>query len=1450
MAKEPEAAGYKEDPEAASPVKQATADGLGAEKAVAAPGLSPTSIGRVDVDNRRGSAALENVMMNDFPTDIQVQDSKEVLVTGSSGVLAASATSAQALKHFQTAAAFLQANTSAGPRLNAVRAVVNASKERKISWQPASLRMRYNERVRFQWKMVAACYPDKVDQMKVQQVERDGTLIKDLVEEPAGSRQTHIDLEEREDAVNYDLHVRFTLPGCDPDTCRIHVYSPHDRTESLKRGTCRVVEVGLFAAIGIGTAYGTVGYVKDGKYLDTFFSCKDFAEYCSTTSMLKEVMMNTAAPPFCMAALILIGILLNSAKNLVKPLPTLSSFGRGFKRPYVTRWRGVVGVSLLLPIFGICVDWRLNSKLTEGIGSLLVVFDEFVQELLDDGFTVLVSAKALLDTAESVPGLKGAVTSDTLASVVSYEGRARSYVQLGLELMSMLLTVRTFMNFVALVLTGLTVAYAVTGVLRKNVSSLRTARAISLFAMFFLLYNIGTQYFLHVLWMDMLEDYVDDNGRIVMDKVGESSVGSRLLSFCQEPSDDGTDDLTSILKPMYALMEDLGKEACSSGYCLEFEKMPTKASDMVKGAEMLNRETRALHSWLLKPDADINSLGLGSLGLPAPAVAAVVGHVRTIMEVLLSFLACEQLNPFMQDIVRTLDQEILPTLSAMCFVEVSLVLALLLWCLTAAFLMHMYQRPRKYWYDQVTQRWFVFRFSYKVCQRIRKDSGEHSWLMEPGGPFEPRVPWHLLPSLASLKEDILMSSTVVQVFAFMLGFLLLFANQTRNPSAEQFRAAAALLMISSPIGLLGSARALADWRMRSLRLASILLVVASATLMGLAVRDNFKRIGSCYDAVGFQTTRPGPIPSKTFSCQVDEVGCKAELDGSDMADGNRLLAVQVEDDRDEGDGHGELHRARHGDWCNADMIAESFSSASSTPYMSKPATLFGRSYEFPQALGRGTYTLCWCDKNCDLAEGYDQFAGMLFVGRPVDEFMTCSLSVMAGFAESAYMGAALLPVYLVRIVCGFLTLFQCISSAHITDRQRRIVAEDTAFLNQSVGITEDDNLTARLRAAGNIGTLDATYVKTVVAFRMRFLWKPVAVTVVIMMVFEIATVLLESSRRISYEGVTYETTEAVPPPKALPDSDKSCNLLDATCSRRVDEAAFATSHNVMSSQKQDWLFPNNYFMMKNALEAGVRGLMIDVWYKWSPDATDQEKQKPGTVYACHGLCEIGRELFLDDMKVLKEFLDANKRELVIMILEQYVASADVIQILQEAGLTPYLGYSHSSPATAWPTVEAMIANNHRLLLFSDKKADFTGYAYDRTTELSAASVGAGFAAASATAWWHYMWSYMTETAYTYKDWDSMKADCKLNRGAPAGGAAALAQSSPAGSELHRLTIVNHFISTPVANEVEAAFANEEENLQQRMDACVSAWKHQANFPTVDFWSMGAVVEVANKLNSR
>lgn len=334
----------------------------------------------------------------------------------------------------------------------------------------------------------------------------------------------------------------------------------------------------------------------------------------------------------------------------------------------------------------------------------------------------------------------------------------------------------------------------------------------------------------------------------------------------------------------------------------------------------------------------------------------------------------------------------------------------------------------------------------------------------------------------------------------------------------------------------------------------------------------------------------------------------------------------------------------------------------------------------------------------------------------------------------------------------------------------------------------------------------------------------------------------------SYEESALSLTSATTT-RLLPVTQRSCanccNLKESNCARTLDKVVFATSHNAMSSSKDQWVQPNNLHSVESALNAGIRALMLDLYYRFPVNATAAQKEIPTPVHLCHGVCTIGYSYLNDTLATIKEFLDAHPREVLVLIFEQYVASSSVVDELTTAGLTGYLGYTHPGPSTPWPTMSQLLAQGNRLLVLSNRLPTYTGEPSIPTANLQPtyASMGAGISG------WHHSSAYRSETAYTYKTLEAMQADCTLLFGLPGGGVAALSQTAPFGGEQHRLTIMNHFMSTPTPCERCAEDANTADVIQARHTACRAAWKHAVNFIAVDFWSIGNTITVVNDLNN-
>jgi hypothetical protein len=165
--------------------------------------------------------------------------------------------------------------------------------------------------------------------------------------------------------------------------------------------------------------------------------------------------------------------------------------------------------------------------------------------------------------------------------------------------------------------------------------------------------------------------------------------------------------------------------------------------------------------------------------------------------------------------------------------------------------------------------------------------------------------------------------------------------------------------------------------------------------------------------------------------------------------------------------------------------------------------------------------------------------------------------------------------------------------------------------------------------------------------------------------------------------------------------------------------AFATTHNSMASSADRFRPPNQRRAMRAQLEHGIRGFQIDAYLGTprkgrvytdlsGPLGTAAELPPPlvtaatrlhrrlgapaaGTpydVYLCHVFCELGAVKMVDELRVVREFLDAHPREIVVMVVEDYVPPDRLVSVFEEAGLASML--LPVVPGTPLPTLQQMI----------------------------------------------------------------------------------------------------------------------------------------------------------------
>jgi len=257
-----------------------------------------------------------------------------------------------------------------------------------------------------------------------------------------------------------------------------------------------------------------------------------------------------------------------------------------------------------------------------------------------------------------------------------------------------------------------------------------------------------------------------------------------------------------------------------------------------------------------------------------------------------------------------------------------------------------------------------------------------------------------------------------------------------------------------------------------------------------------------------------------------------------------------------------------------------------------------------------------------------------------------------------------------------------------------------------------------------------------------------------------------------------------------------CNGSIDLCSKQYNEVAYLTTHNAFNSDEDGLLFPNQSYNIASQLNDGVRGLMIDVYDYF------------GTPTAYHSTFLLGTIPLSDIFNDIKTFLDNNPNEIVTIILECYVTANDIEDEINQSGLSSYL-YTHNN-SIGWPTLENMIDNDNRLVIFTDEDD-----------------------ASSSQSWYHYVWDYAVETHYSVNTINDFI--CNFNRGDP----------------VNDLFIFNHFVTDAILGYglyTESNDVNSNPFFITRALDCQTQTNKFPNFVTVDYYELGDGLAVVDELN--
>ena len=256
-------------------------------------------------------------------------------------------------------------------------------------------------------------------------------------------------------------------------------------------------------------------------------------------------------------------------------------------------------------------------------------------------------------------------------------------------------------------------------------------------------------------------------------------------------------------------------------------------------------------------------------------------------------------------------------------------------------------------------------------------------------------------------------------------------------------------------------------------------------------------------------------------------------------------------------------------------------------------------------------------------------------------------------------------------------------------------------------------------------------------------------------------------------------------------ASETCNEMALLCDRRLDEVFFAGTHNSMSASEEGWLGPNHHFAIPQQLQDGIRALNIDTYW-WEEQA-----------YMCHGYCEIGAQPLVWATDHIAQFLFDQPNNVLIITFQSTLTAEQTLESFTQSGLSSEL--YHHTPTQEWPTLQELIDNQQRLVVFSNSDGGSQGY-MDQ-------------------------WMHWLDNPYSAQSVDDFA--CYYDRGDP---------------ETASLYNINHFLTAPIALPELAEEANEQTILSEHIDRCIHETNRYPNQLLVDFYSIGSALSVVQSYN--
>ncbi|TDZ68271.1 PI-PLC X domain-containing protein 1 [Colletotrichum trifolii] len=287
-----------------------------------------------------------------------------------------------------------------------------------------------------------------------------------------------------------------------------------------------------------------------------------------------------------------------------------------------------------------------------------------------------------------------------------------------------------------------------------------------------------------------------------------------------------------------------------------------------------------------------------------------------------------------------------------------------------------------------------------------------------------------------------------------------------------------------------------------------------------------------------------------------------------------------------------------------------------------------------------------------------------------------------------------------------------------------------------------------------------------------------------------------------------------------------CNNSPSLCSRRYNNITHMGAHDsafLRDSSTGNSIAGNQYHNATVALNSGLRLLQAQVHAVNSTSGT--------VLQLCHTTCSLLDAGTLEKwLSSIKAWMDVHTNDVVTILLvnSDNQATSAFGKVFESSGISQY-GYkpSSSSATSTWPTLEAMISANTRLVTFVASITADSNYGYLLPE-----------------------FSYVFETHYEVTS--AAGFNCTIDR--PSNYASASAAVSA-----NMLPLLNHFqyqtlaadILIPDVSDIEitnSPSTSSAGNLGFHAQTCSTQWGRKPTFVLVDFFDKGPAIDAADNLN--